>query len=130
MHLQEFAGLPMVDETMLRDAIRRFFPSATEANHSSIRDLYPLSNYPRQKARRALYDLGTDGYFACPTRRVALAAQASSPGQVYRYVFGAALSLKTFVPGLTGWLLSLLKPMLDAFVRPWLGAYHGANEVT
>ena len=76
---------------------------------------YPLSRYPPgDRYRRALFDLSTDGYFACPSRRVARAAAARLPGRAFRYVFSADLSDGAFAPGLSGWL----RRFLDREVRP------------
>ena len=76
---------------------------------------YPLSRYPPgDRYRRALFDLSTDGYFACPSRRVARAVAARLPGRAFRYVFSADLSDGAFAPGLSGWL----RRFLDREVRP------------
>mmetsp|Transcript_46438 Transcript_46438/g.153930 ORF Transcript_46438/g.153930 Transcript_46438/m.153930 type:complete len:274 (+) Transcript_46438:145-966(+) len=124
--LPELFGLPMVNELMLRESVRRFFPATSRANRTAVLERYPLSRYPPgDRYRRALFDLSTDGYFACPSRRVARVAAARLPGRAFRYVFSADLSDGAFAPGLSGWL----RRFLDREVRPWLGAYHGANEV-
>jgi len=86
-----------------------------------VLERYPLSRYPPgDRYRRALFDLSTDGYFACPSRRVARAAAARLPGRAFRYVFSADLSDGAFAPGLSGWL----RRFLDREVRPEIAPFY------
>jgi para-nitrobenzyl esterase len=64
-----------------------FLGSQTAADLAVAR--YPLSDF--DTPRQAFIALTSDQRFVCPARRVARAAHAGQPGQVYRYYF-------TYVP--------------------------------
>ena len=50
---QELIGLPMVDNCTLHEAVRRFFPFATDSNRSAILELYPLFRSAESVVRRS-----------------------------------------------------------------------------
>ena len=63
-------------------------------------------------------------YFACPTRRVVHAAAARG-AKAYRYLWTAEFADLTAALGLPAWS----KPLVDLYIRPWLGSFHGSNEI-
>ena len=77
---------------------------------------------PFATTRDALYAFGTDGYFACPIRRMANAVAARG-GPAYRYLFSPTLSNPTrlILPDAPTWAQQLF--------NRWLGSFHGSNEI-
>ena len=135
----------MVSHATYEIALRRLFPMANASQRDLIHHLYDPKLY--SSAREALYALGTDGYFYCPTRRVVrsvaipatsataqratTAATQNGPSRVFEYIF-AAKARKSDIPflleGWPNWLVTLLRPLLTAALLPWLGSFHGLNE--
>ena len=88
--LPEMLGKPLVTVAQMRKALPRFFPNATPPQPSPepayvapIMRMYNASGPASAPARTAFYAFTTDGYFACPTRRIARAAAARN-ASVYR----------------------------------------------
>ncbi|KAK3272267.1 hypothetical protein CYMTET_19426 [Cymbomonas tetramitiformis] len=109
-----------VSERELKEAITRFLPHSTEDNRSAVLRMYAPWRYGGS-AQQALYDLSTDGYFTCPTRRILRAAREVG---AFQYVFMPSLSQPAAAFGLPSWL----NPVVEV-LAPWLGSFHGANEV-
>ena len=94
--------------------------------------LYDPDVYFGGDARRALYALTTDGYYACPTQRVinasaaaSAAASASTAAAAYSYVFNGTVNDTAAALGLPD---AFFAKALRMYVAPWLGSFHGANE--
>eukprot|EP00427_Karlodinium_veneficum_P031167 CAMPEP_0169186900 /NCGR_PEP_ID=MMETSP1016-20121227/2625_1 /TAXON_ID=342587 /ORGANISM="Karlodinium micrum, Strain CCMP2283" /LENGTH=183 /DNA_ID=CAMNT_0009262799 /DNA_START=1 /DNA_END=552 /DNA_ORIENTATION=+ len=75
--------------------------------------------------RLALYALGTDGYFECPSRRV-LQALLQGQQRLYHYIYAAQPANVASALGLPAWLDFIFKSIPPL---KWLGAFHGSNEV-
>lgn len=126
-------GQPMVSPPEVGEALLRFFPEASKAEIAAVAARYAPARY-NGSARAALFDLGTDGYFACPTRRlIDGVAKASGGSAAFRYVFSSRLSHPAarmlFLSPLPRWLSWVLQPLVDKYVLPWLGSFHGLNEI-
>ena len=90
--LPDILGKPLVTVAQMRKALPRFFPNATDVQSrpgpeppyvADIMCMYNVSGVDDAPARSAFYAFATDGYFACPTRRIAHAA-ATRNATVYR----------------------------------------------
>jgi len=125
--LPELIGRPMVTKSQMYETLPRFLPNATKSQLERAWQVYNPDKF--SSPREALYELGTDGYFACPTRRVANALASHKPEQVYHYIYTAVLTNAFDVLGESiPWLLKpFLRPVFDALVSPWLGSFHGSN---
>ena len=130
-------------------SLPRFFPSASAAQLAALMVMYGPDAYFGGDARRALYALTTDGYYACPTQRVinasaaasaaastvasaaaastvtSASAAASAAASAYSYVFNGTVSDTAAALGLPD---AFLPKALSIYVTPWLGSFHGANE--
>lgn len=114
---------PMETLHTMTKSLPRYLPSANAKELTRVLELYHPDRYGGD-ARKALYALTTDGYYACPIRRM-LNASARSGAPTYGYVFNASISDVAAALGLP----ESLRPLLQKYVAPWLGAYHGANEL-
>lgn len=124
-------------------SIDRFYPNLPAADRLQMLDMYSPANFGGDPYK-ALFQLGTDGYFACPTSRV-LDAMASSEASVYRYLFSLdAHSYAALWAGFLGYLpnvagdpkapSAIYSQVMEPFFRrvdpfKYTGAYHGLNEV-
>lgn len=107
----------------LRHSIDRFLEGANETVRDKVESMYQPAKFGG--IQLALYALGSDGYFECPTRRI-MRAFTQKNQSVFHYIFAAAPSSPAVALGLPKWL--------DWFVRnvpplKWLGAFHGSNEI-
>ena len=138
--VRELQGHALVSRADMLAMLPRLVPSATADERTRLLTLYePASTAYRGDARRALYDLATDGYFACPTRRIlravarATAATATSgrsgggggAPSAFRYIFNGSFATPAATFGLPRWLWNVT----DAYLAPWLGAFHGVDEL-
>ena len=142
--VRELEGDALVTRADLLKMLPRLVPNATADERARLLALYePSSAAYRGDARRALYDLATDGYFACPTRRILRAvARMNSTGRsgggeggggggdgggpgAFRYVFNGSFASPAATFGLPRWLWNVT----DAYFAPWLGAFHGVDEL-
>ena len=130
-------GLPMVDRATYLLALPRLFPTASVLERARVWEQYAPSRF--KTVRAALYSLGTDGYYYCPTRhvvRAVAAAHRAAPRRVadeppvFEYIFAAKASpadTPFLLEGWPTWLVDVLKPLLKVFLFPWLGSFHGYN---
>ena len=107
--------------------LERFLPSASPEERDAVLRAYTPARFGPPAGRHALYELGTDGYYACPTRRIASAVASRLPGSVFRYVFAAAI-VDIDTRRMPDWARTLLFPLRERLVDPLLGAYHGSDS--
>lgn len=152
--VRNLAGEPLETNESMWRALPRLLPSATHAQLSKVMELYEPSRWFGGDARRALYALGTDGYYHCPTRRV-LDAMAATPrararavshagprgrgdgaagmaaeearagGSSFAYLYNGTITDLASALGLP----ESSRPVLGRYVTPWLGAFHTANTI-
>ena len=120
--LPQLNGEPMVTRADFEASLPRLLPRATAAQRAAVARQYSPTAYQSAQWRRALYDLGTDGYFACPTRRMTRAVAARG-GRAFRYVFAPKLADPAAL------LLPGLSPRLQGLLNRWVGVFHGSNEM-
>eukprot|EP00933_Yihiella_yeosuensis_P038843 TRINITY_DN32781_c0_g1_i1.p1 TRINITY_DN32781_c0_g1~~TRINITY_DN32781_c0_g1_i1.p1 ORF type:complete len:487 (+),score=84.79 TRINITY_DN32781_c0_g1_i1:169-1629(+) len=111
----------------LKHSIDRFLEDVGSDDKEKIASLYKPDLFGG--VRLALYALGTDGYFECPTRRVLRSFASEQP--VYHYIYGARPSSPAralLIPRWVNWLfgVDIIFSLLPPF--RWLGAFHTANE--
>jgi para-nitrobenzyl esterase len=117
----EFRGIGSHD---IENSVQRFFPNMNQTVRDEIVKHYSEDNYG--STQLALYALGSDGYFECPTQRVLESFAASE--NVFHYIFAHAPAHPTYVLGMAPWLARiLLWPFPPKWYR-WLGSFHGSNE--
>ena len=104
------------------EVAERFLPSASPEERDAVLRAYTPARFGPPAVRHALYELGTDGYYACPTRRIASAVASRLPGSVFRYVFAAAI-VDIDTRRMPDWARTLLFPLRERLVDPLLGAY-------
>jgi para-nitrobenzyl esterase len=122
--LRNLAGGPLETTRSMMAALPRLVPNATALDLAHLMELYSPRERYGGDARRAMYDLTTDGYYACPTIRM-LNATASRGAPSYGYVFNGTIADVAAALGLP----ASTRPLLERYVSPWLGAFHGANEI-
>jgi len=127
----------LVNASDIGRSVDRFYPDASDAARRAITELFDPPRFGGDAAE-ALFTLAQDGYFTCPTRRVAN-AMAALGSPVYQYQFSLQIR-QTFREALTNITESIglptpvaLQQVLDKYFdrEPFtkFGAIHGFNEV-
>ena len=108
---------PVVSRSAMKLAVRRLLPNAGKRAVEEIMEIYGAADENAHKSFRSmLYAFGTDGYFACPSNRIARAMG----DRAYRYLFSATLSSNAALTQALGWeRRPFALEIIRRFVRPW-----------
>eukprot|EP00658_Telonema_sp_P-2_P081943 TRINITY_DN8536_c0_g1_i1.p1 TRINITY_DN8536_c0_g1~~TRINITY_DN8536_c0_g1_i1.p1 ORF type:complete len:331 (+),score=63.39 TRINITY_DN8536_c0_g1_i1:945-1937(+) len=137
--LASIKGDPVISMDGVRSAMRRLLPSATASQREALLHLYlprpesdntesnstESNSTTRRAARRAFFDMSTDGYFGCAAKRAA----RGSVSKNFRYVFAAVLQHPLAALGveLAGFPRAL-RMAAERLAKHEFGAFHGANQ--
>jgi len=123
--IPDVLGFKFVSRIDFERSVVRFFPEASESERAMVKELYSPTAFGGYK--QALFALGTEGYFACPTRRVVHGVAAHSP-HTYQYTFTAVLH-DPLATVLGAFYTSFIPKAVHERLNKLLGAFHGSNEM-